>query len=84
MASEWLFTCPDDVLDKLLHGSGPGTPQARDEAADDAPVLAPRRVTLQVGRPSRLSAAESCRAVRTLTTRDLITFKTHLQVGSAV
>ena len=50
VASEWLYTCPDDVLDRLLHGSGPGTPHS--DAADDAPVLAPRRVTtLQVHQP---------------------------------
>lgn len=50
MASEWLYTCPDDVLDRLLHGSGPGTPHS--DVADDAPVLAPRRVTtLQVHQP---------------------------------
>lgn len=47
VASEWLFSCPDDKLDRLLHGSGPATPHS--EEADDAPVLAPRRVTtLQV------------------------------------
>ena len=47
VASEWLFSCPDAKLDRLLHGSGPATPAG--EEADDAPVLAPRRVTtLQV------------------------------------
>lgn len=43
VASEWLFSCPDAKLDRLLHGSGPATPAG--EEADDAPVLAPRRVT---------------------------------------
>ncbi len=47
VASDWLFSCPEDVLKKLLHGSGPGTPMRRVDLPDDAPVLKPRRVTLQ-------------------------------------
>lgn len=48
VATDWLFSCPEDVLDKLLHGSGPGTPMRCADAPDDAPVLKPRRVALQV------------------------------------
>ncbi len=48
VATDWLFSCPEAILDKLLNGSGPGTPLHQPDTPDDSPVLEPRRVALQV------------------------------------
>ena len=44
VATEWLFACPKDVLDRHLHGSTPASPVAH---AQDR-VTTPRRVGLTV------------------------------------
>ena len=46
VATEWLFACPKDVLDRHLHGSTPASPVAH---AQDR-VTTPRRVGLTVCR----------------------------------
>jgi len=48
VATEWLFACPKDVLDRHLHGSTPASPAAH---AQDR-VTTPRRVGLTVSHHS--------------------------------
>ena len=45
MATEWLFACPKDVMDRHLHGSAPSSPVAQPQDS----VTTPRRVGLTVG-----------------------------------
>ena len=48
VATEWLFSVPDHVLEKHL-ASEPNTPvEATQQSPDDTRVLVPRRVPLQV------------------------------------
>ena len=53
VATEWLFSVPDHVLEKHL-ASEPNTPvEAAQQNPEDTRVLLPRRVPLQVGRLAR-------------------------------
>lgn len=47
VATEWLFSVPDHVLEKHL-ASDPSTPTGEVDAAEDHRVCVPRRVPLQV------------------------------------
>ena len=47
VATEWLFSVPDHILEKHL-GSDPNTPTGEVDLEEDNRILAPRRVTLQV------------------------------------
>jgi hypothetical protein len=65
VATEWLFSVPQDVLETHLAGE-PGTPQEEVGAVhDDGRVLVPKRVALQVGggRGAGGCRAGVCRAV---------------------
>ena len=48
VATEWLFSVPEHVLEKHL-ASDPNTPTAEAEQPEDTRILAPRRVPLLVG-----------------------------------
>lgn len=47
VATEWLFSVPDHVLEKHL-ASDPSTPTGEVDAPEDHRVCVPRRVPLQV------------------------------------
>ena len=48
MATEWLFSVPEHVLEKHL-ASDPATPTGELDTPEDHRVALPRRVPLQVG-----------------------------------
>lgn len=50
VATEWLFSVPDHILEKHL-GSDPNTPTGEVDLGEENRILAPRRVTLQVRIP---------------------------------
>ena len=52
VATEWLFSVPDHVLEKHL-ASDPSTPTGEIDAPEDHRVCVPRRVPLQVGSSAR-------------------------------
>lgn len=55
VATEWLFSVPDHVLEKHL-ASDPSTPTGELDAPEDHRVCMPRRVPLQVGSFARAGA----------------------------
>ena len=57
VATEWLYSVPEHVLDKHL-GNEPSTPTQEAEVAPEDPrrCITPKRVALQVRPQSRVSA----------------------------
>lgn len=47
VATEWLFSIPEDALQKHL-ATDPNSPTSEDTPTDDLRVLVPRRVPLKV------------------------------------